>query len=68
MKGYAVLALLLFMITILGGCVGTVAVMMEKREATELPVVNYKLNAKHISYGSIGVYVSDFRLNAIWFG
>ena len=62
------LGLLLCVITILGGCIGTVAVMMEKREAAELPVVNYKLQAKHISYGSTGVYVCDFRLNEIWFG
>lgn len=68
MKGYVALAILLFAIAILGGCVGTVAVMMEKREAAALPVVNYKLQANHVSYGSTGVYVSDFRVNEIWFG
>ena len=68
MKRYAILALLLFSLVILGGCVTTVAVMMEKKQAAALPVVNYKLQASHISYGSTGVYVSDFRLTEIWFG
>jgi len=68
MKRYAIFALLLFSLVILGGCVTTVAVMMEKKQAAALPVVNYKLQAGHISYGSTGVYVSDFRLTEIWFG
>lgn len=67
MKKKAILALLLFAVMILGGCVGTAAVMMEKRQVAELPEVNYKLRANQISYGTTGVYVSEFRMNEIWF-
>ncbi len=67
MKRYAMLVFLLLAAVILGGCVGTVAIMIEKRQVAELPVVNYKLQANHISYGSTGVYVSDFTLREVWF-
>jgi hypothetical protein len=68
MKRYAILAILLLATTILGGCVGTAAVMMEKRQVAELPPVNYRLHANQISYRSTGVYVTDFRMNELWFG
>jgi hypothetical protein len=68
MKTYVLLAVLLLSTCILGGCIGTVAMIVEKRQAEELPVVSYKLQANHIVHGSTGVYVSDFRLNEVWFG
>ena len=68
MKTYVLLAFLLLSAFILGGCVGTAAMIMEKKQAEELPVVSYKLQANHIVHGSTGVYVSDYRLNAVWFG
>lgn len=68
MKRYAILVILLLASMILGGCIGTVAVMMEKKQVAELPVVNYKLRANYIAYAPTGVYISDFRLRELWFG
>src|ERR1039458_5406922 len=41
MKTYVLLAFLLLSAFILGGCVGTAAMIMEKKQAEELPVVSY---------------------------
>ena len=68
MKRYSTLAFLLLASTILGGCAGTLAMIMEKKQVAALPVVDYKLQAKDITCASTGIYVADFRLNEAWFG
>jgi hypothetical protein len=67
MKRFTTLLVLFLCCVFLCGCVGTAAVYMEKKQAANLPVVNYKLQANTISYSETGVYVADYRLKNLWF-